>query len=168
MGESKIISFDGTYLRTADIMGQVSVEGDGVEGVTVSLGGGADATDMTTMTDAAGQYSVAKLRAGDYARVGISGNDTDGLRVRGDLAERHRGARRDRERTLYRRAAAHLGRQRPYDRIGVAVDSGCVSQLMVRATRKPASNRPGVHLLKRAAERRLIGKLRQEPPRSTR
>ncbi len=56
----------------------------------------------------------------------------------------------------------------PYDRIGVAVDSGCVSQLMVRATRKPASNRPGVHLLKRAVELRLIGKLSQEPPRSTR
>ena len=76
VGESKIISFDGTYLRTAGIMGRVSVEGEGLEGVTVSLSGGPDATDMTTMTDAAGQYSFAKLRAGDYA-VGISGYDAD-------------------------------------------------------------------------------------------
>ncbi len=76
VGESKIISFDGTYLRTAGIMGQVSVEGAGLEGVTVSLAGGPDATDMTTMTDASGQYSFAKLRAGDYA-VGISGYNTD-------------------------------------------------------------------------------------------
>ena len=76
VGESKIVSFDGTYLRTAGIMGRVSVEGDGLEGVTVSLAGGPDNADMTTMTDAAGQYSFAKLRAGDYA-VGISGYDTD-------------------------------------------------------------------------------------------
>ncbi len=76
VGESKIISFDGTYLRTAGIMGRVSVEGAGLEGVTVSLSGGPDGADETTMTDAAGQYSFAKLRAGDYA-VGISGYNTD-------------------------------------------------------------------------------------------
>jgi len=76
VGESKIVSFDGTYLRTAGIMGRVSVEGEGLEGVTVSLAGGPDNADMTTTTDAAGQYSFAKLRAGDYA-VGISGYNTD-------------------------------------------------------------------------------------------
>ena len=76
VGESKIISFDGTYLRTAGIMGQVSVEGEGVEGVNVSLSGGPDNASETTTTDASGQYSFAKLRAGDYA-VGISGYDTD-------------------------------------------------------------------------------------------
>ena len=76
VGESKIVSFDGTYLRTAGIMGRVSVEGEGLEGVTVSLSGGPDGADETTMTDAAGQYSFARLRAGDYA-VGISGYDTD-------------------------------------------------------------------------------------------
>ncbi len=76
VGESKIISFDGTYLRTAGIMGRVSVEGAGLEGVTVSLSGGPDGADETTETDAAGQYSFAKLRAGDYA-VGISGYDAD-------------------------------------------------------------------------------------------
>ena len=76
VGESKIVSFDGTYLRTAGIMGRVSIEGEGLEGVTVSLAGGPDNADMTTMTDAAGQYSFARLRAGAYA-VGISGYDTD-------------------------------------------------------------------------------------------
>ena len=76
VGESKIVSFDGTYLRTAGIMGRVSVEGEGLEGVTVSLSGGPDGVDETTTTDAAGQYSFARLRAGDYA-VGISGYDTD-------------------------------------------------------------------------------------------
>ncbi len=76
VGESKIVSFDGTYLRTAAIMGQVSIEGVGLEGVNVSLAGGPDGADMTTMTDAAGLYTFAKLRAGDYA-VGISGYDTD-------------------------------------------------------------------------------------------
>ena len=76
VGESKIISFDGTYLRTAGIMGRVSVEGEGLEGIMVSLAGGPDNADLTTETDAAGQYSFAKLRAGDYA-VGISGYDTD-------------------------------------------------------------------------------------------
>ncbi len=75
-GESKIVSFDGTYLRTAGIQGQVSVEGVGLEGVNVSLAGGPDGEDMSTTTDAAGLYSFAKLRAGDYA-VGISGFDTD-------------------------------------------------------------------------------------------
>ena len=40
VGESKIVSFDGTYLRTAGIQGQVSVEGVGLEGVMVSLAGG--------------------------------------------------------------------------------------------------------------------------------
>ena len=75
-GESKIVSFDGTYLRTAGIQGQVSVEGVGLEGVNVSLKGGPDGEDMTTTTDAAGLYSFAKLRAGDYS-VGISNFNTD-------------------------------------------------------------------------------------------
>ena len=76
VGESKIVSFDGTYLRTAGIMGRVSVDGEGLEGVNVSLSGGPDGVNETTTTDAAGQYSFAKLRAGGYA-VGISGYDTD-------------------------------------------------------------------------------------------
>ena len=74
VGESKVVSFDGTYLRTAGIMGQVSVEGEGLGGVTVTLmGQGAEATEMT---DAGGLYSFSQLRSGDYT-VAISGYDTD-------------------------------------------------------------------------------------------
>lgn len=75
VGESQIVSFDGTYLRTAGIQGRVSVEGDGLANVTVSLSGGPDAVSVSTTTDAGGQYSFAKLRAGDYA-VAISGYST--------------------------------------------------------------------------------------------
>ena len=74
VGESKIISFDGTYLRTAGIMGQVSVEGEGLAGVTVSLAG--EGEEGTTTTDAGGLYAFSKLKAGDYS-VAISGYDPD-------------------------------------------------------------------------------------------
>ena len=74
VGESKIISFDGTYLRTAGIMGQVSVEGEGLAGVTVTLAG--EGEEGTTTTDAGGLYAFSKLRAGDYS-LAISGYDTD-------------------------------------------------------------------------------------------
>ena len=76
VGEAAIVSFDGIYLRTAGIQGQVSADGQGLAGVTVSLTGGPDNVSETTMTDASGQYAFAKLRAGDYV-VGISGYDTD-------------------------------------------------------------------------------------------
>ena len=74
VGESKIISFDGTYLRTAGIMGQVAVEGEGLAGVTVTLAG--EGEDGTTTTDAGGLYAFSKLKAGDYS-VAISGYDTN-------------------------------------------------------------------------------------------
>ena len=73
VGESKIVSFDGTYLRTAGIGGRVTVEGDGLQGVTVSLSG---VEQRTMTTDAGGQYAFSKLKAGDYS-VAISGYDTD-------------------------------------------------------------------------------------------
>ena len=74
VGESKIISFDGTYLRTAGIMGQVSVEGVGLAGVTVTMAG--EGEDMTDVTDAGGLYAFSKLKAGAYS-VAISGYDPD-------------------------------------------------------------------------------------------
>ena len=74
VGESKIISFDGTYLRTAGIMGQVSVEGVGRAGVTVTMTG--EGEDMTDVTDAGGLYGFSKLKAGAYS-VAISGYDPD-------------------------------------------------------------------------------------------
>ena len=74
VGESKIISFDGTYLRTAGIMGQVSVEGVGLAGVTVTMTG--EGEDETDVTDAGGLYGFSKLKAGTYS-VAISGYDPD-------------------------------------------------------------------------------------------
>ena len=70
------MSFDGTYLRTASIQGRVSIEGEGLEGVTVSLTGGPDGVRQTTITDASGRYSFVRLHAGDYG-VGISGYPDD-------------------------------------------------------------------------------------------
>ncbi len=74
VGDTKVVSFDGTYLRTAGITGRVSVEGTGLEGVTVSLSGGE--SNQSTQTDAGGLFSFTRLRAGDYS-VAISGYDTD-------------------------------------------------------------------------------------------
>ena len=74
VGESKIISFDGTYLRTAGIMGQVSVEGVGLAGVTVTMTG--EGEDKTDVTDMGGLYGFSKLKAGTYS-IAISGFDPD-------------------------------------------------------------------------------------------
>lgn len=74
VGESKVVSFDGTYLRTAGIQGQISVAGEGLSGVTVTLvGHGGEATEVT---DAGGLYSFSQLRSGDY-QVAISRYDAD-------------------------------------------------------------------------------------------
>ena len=72
--ESKVVNFEGTYLRTSTIMGQVSVEGSPLEGVTVSLQGKGE--NRTDTTNSAGQYMLEDLRSGDYS-IGISGYDTD-------------------------------------------------------------------------------------------
>ena len=74
VGESKVWSFDGTYVRESAISGQVSVEGNGLAGVTVSLQGmGADDEQNTDMD---GLFTFSNLRAGDY-QLAISGYDTD-------------------------------------------------------------------------------------------
>ena len=73
-GESKVWSFDGTYVRESGISGQVTVEGNGLSGVTVSLQG--MGSDDEQMTDAGGQYTFSNLRAGEY-QLAISGYDTD-------------------------------------------------------------------------------------------
>ena len=72
--ESKVANFEGTYARTATIMGQVSIEGAPLAGVTVSLQGKGE--DRTETTNGAGQYIFEDLRPGDYS-IGISGYDTD-------------------------------------------------------------------------------------------
>ena len=74
VGESKVVSFDGTYLRTAGIQGQVSVDGEGLGGVTVTLVG--EDEDRSETTNASGQYAFSKLKSGTY-QVAISGYDPE-------------------------------------------------------------------------------------------
>ena len=73
-GRTAAVPFEGIMLRTASIMGQVSVEGEGLPGVTVSLSG--EGENRTTFTDGNGQYAFTELPAGNFS-VGISGYDTD-------------------------------------------------------------------------------------------
>ena len=74
VGESKVVPFEGTYLRTSAITGQVSVEGTGLADVTVSMQGRDE--ERTATTNAAGQYTFSELRSGDYS-VGITNPNTD-------------------------------------------------------------------------------------------
>ena len=74
VGESKVVSFDGTYLRTAGIQGQVSVDGEGLGGVTVTLVG--EGEDRSEVTNSAGQYAFSQLKSGTY-QVAITNPDPD-------------------------------------------------------------------------------------------
>jgi len=74
VGQTEIVTFDGTYLRTAVIQGQVTVDGAGLEGVTVTLNG--EGEDRTKKTNASGQYSFSKLKSGTY-QVGIANPDPE-------------------------------------------------------------------------------------------
>ena len=72
-GQSVTVNFTGSYIRSASIMGTVSVENVGLAGVMVRLSGMADAQ---TTTDNNGQYAFTSLRAGNYS-VEISRFDSD-------------------------------------------------------------------------------------------
>ena len=74
VGESKVVSFDGTYLRTAGIQGQVSVDGEGLGGVTVTLVG--EGEEQTDVTDAGGLYAFSQLKSGTY-QVAITNPDPE-------------------------------------------------------------------------------------------
>ena len=74
VGESKVVTFQGTYLRTSAIKGQVTADEEPQEGITVTVQGKGE--EQTTTTNATGQYSIENLRAGDYSVV-ITGYDTD-------------------------------------------------------------------------------------------
>ena len=74
VGESKVVSFEGTYLRTAGVTGQVTVENNPLADVTVSLQGRGE--DRTVTTNGAGQFTFSELRSGDYS-VGITNPDPD-------------------------------------------------------------------------------------------
>ncbi|MCY3944286.1 MAG: carboxypeptidase-like regulatory domain-containing protein, partial [Gemmatimonadetes bacterium] len=72
--ETADVPFDGIALRTAAVSGAVTIEGTGLEGVTVSLTG--EGAQLSMVTDAAGQWTFAELHAGSYS-IGISGYDMD-------------------------------------------------------------------------------------------
>ena len=74
VGESKVVSFDGTYLRTAGIQGQVTVDGEGLQGVTVTLVG--EGEEQTDVTDAGGLYAFSMLKSGTY-QVAITNPDPE-------------------------------------------------------------------------------------------
>ena len=74
VGESKVVSFEGTYVRASAISVRVSVEGNGLQGVTVSLQGKGE--NLTGATNGAGQYLFEDLRRGNYV-IGITNPDPD-------------------------------------------------------------------------------------------
>ena len=74
VGESKVVTFEGTYLRTAAITGQVTVAGNPLADVTVSMQGRGE--ERTATTNGAGQFTFSDLRSGDYS-VGITNPNAD-------------------------------------------------------------------------------------------
>ncbi|MDE2795198.1 MAG: carboxypeptidase-like regulatory domain-containing protein, partial [Gemmatimonadota bacterium] len=72
-GETVTVNFPGTYIRTSSIMGTVTVENEGLGGITVKLSG---VSDSETLTDGSGQYAFTGLRAGNYT-IEISGFDDE-------------------------------------------------------------------------------------------
>ena len=74
VGDVGQADFTGHFIRTSAVGGQVAIEGEGLQGVTVTLAGGPAEESYTSMTDAEGMYSFEELRPGDYT-VSIDGFD---------------------------------------------------------------------------------------------
>ena len=70
-GRAQVIDFGGDYIRTASVTGTVSVNDEGISGVSVSLSGTESASGST---GADGTFTVSSLRMGSYT-VTISGYD---------------------------------------------------------------------------------------------
>ena len=75
VGEVGQADFTGHYIRTSAVEGQVIIDGEGLQGVTVTLAGGPADERHTMMTDSEGMYRFEDLRPGDYT-VSISDFDT--------------------------------------------------------------------------------------------
>ena len=73
VGESKVVDFQGMSLRTAAIMGKVTVDGTGLKDVMVSLSG--EGEDLSVETNESGEFAFDELRKGSYT-IEISGFDT--------------------------------------------------------------------------------------------
>ncbi len=72
-GETTVADFSGAVIRTSTISGSISVEGEALAEVTVSLTG---AQSGSTFTNGSGQFSFTGLRDGTY-QVSISGFPSD-------------------------------------------------------------------------------------------
>ncbi len=68
-GRAQVIDFGGDYIRTASVTGTVSVNDEGIAGVSVSLSGTESGSGST---GADGTFTVSNLRMGTYS-VTISG-----------------------------------------------------------------------------------------------
>ena len=75
VGEVGQADFTGHYIRTSAVEGQVIIEGEGLQGVLVTLVGGPSDENFTMTSDADGMYRFEDLRPGDYT-VSISDFDT--------------------------------------------------------------------------------------------
>ena len=68
------VNFAATIIRTASVSGMVTIDGDPMEGVEVTIAGDHAPDDNTMMTDADGMYTFGGLRKGDYT-VSITNPD---------------------------------------------------------------------------------------------
>ena len=75
VGEVGSADFTGHYIRTSAVEGQVIIDGEGLQGVLVTLVGGPSDENFTMTTDVDGMYRFEDLRPGDYT-VSISDFDT--------------------------------------------------------------------------------------------
>lgn len=64
-GQTATVDFSGSYIRTANISGNVMASGEALPGVAVSLTGPEGAKNA--VTDGSGHYGVSGLRAGEYS-----------------------------------------------------------------------------------------------------
>jgi len=60
------VNFAATIIRTASVSGMVTVDGEAMEGVTVTLTGDHAGEDNSMMTDDDGMYGFSGLRKGNY------------------------------------------------------------------------------------------------------
>ena len=72
-GQVAVVDFSGSYIRTATILGSVSVNGTAVGGVSMALSG---VESKSAETDSDGNYLFSSLRAGSYT-VEITGYDME-------------------------------------------------------------------------------------------
>ena len=76
VGDVGMANFEGAYIRTAAVEGQVAIDDEGLPGVTVTLTGGRGNDNYTKLTGDNGEYAFTELRPGDY-QISISGYDPD-------------------------------------------------------------------------------------------